>query len=224
MSFRLKIKHFLIHRLNYTNKAAAELISSGKLTVNGKVILTNEVLLESDELRLNNEEVLKPKADFSYYALYKPVGIESTFDDKRSDNLSKVFPFDKRFFVAGRLDKASEGLLLISDDGKWVNAITHEDNYKEKEYLVQVNKVMTPSFISLITSGVKIGNYITRPCKAKALNEFTFNIILTEGKNRQIRKMCKTLGYEVTNLKRIRIDKFYLSDLEELEYVKLNLT
>jgi 23S rRNA pseudouridine2604 synthase len=217
MSFRLRIKYFLIHRLNYTNKTAGELISSGKLTVNGKAVSENELLKEEDELRLS-ETILKEKISYTYYALHKPVGIESTFSSKIKDNLATVFPFTGKYIIAGRLDKASEGLLLISDDGKWVNEITRPGSGREKEYEVEVDKDIDDEFIRKMAEGVDIGFYVTQPCSLRKLAERKFNIILKEGKNKQIRRMCKKLGYTVTRLKRVRIDKFYLNGLQSLEY------
>lgn len=222
MSFRLRIKYFLIHRLNYTNKTAGELISSGKLTVNGKVILKNELLRDEDELKLDNE-ILKAKPLYRYYALHKPKGIESTFNNSIKDNLSSVFPFDDKYIVAGRLDKASEGLLLISDDGKWVNAITRPEYNKEKEYIVEVDKEIPDEFITKMKDGVNIGFYITKPCEVEKTGFKTFRIILTEGKNKQIRRMCKKLGMQVQGLKRIRVDKFHLVDLKPLSYRIINI-
>lgn len=221
MSFRQRIKYFLIHVLNYTNKSANELISSGKITVNGKIIFTNELLMEDSEMKLNGL-IIHKKPTYNYFALYKPVGIESTFDIKRKDNLASVFPFDDTLFVAGRLDKASEGLLLISNDGKWVNSITKDDAFKEKEYEVETENPINNCFIEELTAGVDIGFYTTRPCKAYKTGNNSFNIILTEGKNKQIRRMCKKLGKKVITLKRVRIDKYYLSDLKPLEYKKID--
>jgi 23S rRNA pseudouridine2604 synthase len=222
VSFRLRIKYFLIHRLNYTNKTAGALISSGKLTVNGKEIRSNEVLNDEDELKLK-DEILKAKPVYQYYALHKPRGIESTFNKAIKDNLSTVFPFTDEFIVAGRLDKASEGLLLISNDGKWVHGITRPEFKKEKEYIVEVDKEIDEEFISKIRAGIDIGICITQPCFAEKIGEKTFRIILTEGKNKQIRRMCKTLHFSVIALKRVRIDKFYLNDLEVVKYRDLNI-
>jgi 23S rRNA pseudouridine2604 synthase len=139
------------------------------------------------------------------------------------DNLSKVFPFDSSFFVAGRLDKASEGLLLISNDGKWVNDITRPESKKEKEYEVEVDSEIDESFIEAMASGVDIGFYLTQPCKIWKTGTKKFTIILTEGKNKQIRRMCKALKRKVVSLKRTRIDSFYLPELEGNMYRKLDL-
>lgn len=222
MSFRLRVKYFLIHRLNYTNKTAGALISSGKLTVNGKAIHENVILNDDDVLRLG-DEVLKEKQIYHYYALHKPKGIESTFNKEIKDNLSTVFPFDDEFIVAGRLDKASEGLLLISNDGKWVHEITRPEFKKEKEYLVEVDKEIPEEFIKKMSEGVDIGICVTQPCFVEKIGTKSFRIILTEGKNKQIRRMCKTLRFTVHRLNRVRIDKFYLNDLEPHKYKALEV-
>lgn len=222
MSFRLRVKYFLIHRLNYTNKTAGALISSGKLTVNGKVITENEVLNDDDELRLDGE-ILKAIPEYKYYALHKPPGIESTFSLGIKDNLSTVFPFTGEFIVAGRLDKASEGLLIISNNGRWVNSITRPQHKKEKEYIVEVDKDIDEEFIEKMGQGLDIGICVTLPCFIEKLNSKSFRIILTEGKNKQIRRMCKTLGFRVQTLKRIRIDKFHLADLEPCKYISVKI-
>ncbi|MBK7667870.1 MAG: rRNA pseudouridine synthase [Sphingobacteriaceae bacterium] len=222
MSFRLRVKYFLIHRLNYTNKTAAALISSGKLTVNGKVITENEVLNDEDELKLDGE-ILKSIPEYKYYALHKPPGIESTFSTDIKDNLSTVFPFTGEFIVAGRLDKASEGLLIISNNGRWVNSITRPQHKKEKEYIVEVDQEINEEFITKMGQGLDIGICVTLPCFIEKIDLKSFRIILTEGKNKQIRRMCKTLGFRVQTLKRIRIDKFHLSDLKPLNYMEIKI-
>lgn len=222
MSFRLRVKYFLIHRLNYTNKTAGALISSGKLTVNGKAIKENELLLKEDELRMG-DEILKEREIFKYYKLHKPRGVESTFNKAIKDNLSTVFPFDDEFIVAGRLDKASEGLLIISNNGKWVHQLTRPEFHKEKEYVVEVDKDINEDFIQRMGGGLDIGICVTRPCFVEKTGSKTFRIILTEGKNKQIRRMCKKLGFTVQSLKRVRIDKFYLNDLETIKYEVLNI-
>lgn len=222
MSFRLRLKYFLIHRLNYTNKTAEALISSGKLTVNGKPVYTNELLLKQDELKFE-DEILKPAEVFRYYMLHKPRGIESTFNKAIKDNLSTVFPFGNDYIIAGRLDKASEGLLIISNNGKWVHQLTRPEFYKEKEYIVEVDADITYDFIQKMSGGLDIGICVTRPCFIEKLGPRVFRIILTEGKNKQIRRMCKALKYTVQTLKRVRIDKFYLNDLEEFKHIEIKI-
>jgi 23S rRNA pseudouridine2604 synthase len=222
MSFRLRLKYYLVHSLNYAGKKADEIIGSQTLKINGEVVKENVILHDLDEIELNGT-ILKEKARYEYYALHKPRGIESTFNKKIEHNLSTVFPFDGKFNIAGRLDKDSEGLLLISTNGKWVNGITRPDSKKEKEYLVEVNEKIDHDFILKMGAGVDIGFYITQPCFVEQINENCFRIILTEGKNKQIRRMCKKLGKTVSALKRIRIDEIYLGDLQVVESRKLDL-
>ncbi|MGZ3883699.1 MAG: pseudouridine synthase [Bacteroidia bacterium] len=217
MGFRTRIKYFLVHTLGYTGKDADKIIASGTLSINGNIIVQNEPVKDEDELRMNGA-VIRPKPDFRYYALNKPAGIECSFSKKIKDNLSTVFPFDGTYFIAGRLDKASEGLVLISNDGKWVDRIANAKSHKEKEYEVAVDKPIDAAFIEKMSGSVDIGFHLTRPCVVKQLSGTQFSIVLTEGKNRQIRRMCKSLGYAVIELKRVRIDKFYLSDLQNLDY------
>ncbi len=222
MSFRLRIKYFLVHTLNYTSKNANKIIASGALSINGKKIVQNELVKDEDEVLLNSE-VIKKGLQFSYYALNKPRGIESTFNDSIKDNLKTVFPLDNSYFIAGRLDKASEGLLLVSNDGKWVHKITRPESRKEKEYVVEVDKVITDDFVKKMQGGLDIGICVTQACEVKRMNATQFTIVLTEGKNKQIRRMCKKLGYKVMALKRVRIDQFYLNDLQDVNMRALQI-
>ncbi len=180
------------------------------------------MLNDEDELKLDSE-ILKSIPEYKYYALNKPRGIESTFSSDIKDNLSTVFPFTGEFIVAGRLDKASEGLLIISNNGRWVNSITRPQHKKEKEYIVEVDKEINEEFIDKMGKGVDIGICVTLPCFIEKVGPKSFRIILTEGKNKQIRRMCKTLGFRVQTLKRIRIDKFHLADLESLNFKELKI-
>ena len=222
MSFRTKIKYFLVHTLNYTGKNANNIIASGSLSINGKIIVQNEALLDEDEVMLNGK-VIKQNPEYRYFAIHKPIGIESTFHTSVKNNLSEIFKESGSFIVAGRLDKASEGLILVSNNGKWVNRISRPENKKEKEYEVEVDKEIDDEFMNLIGAGVNIGFYTTLPCIVRKKEHNSFSIILTEGKNKQIRRMCKKLGYKVVRLKRIRIDKFYLDDLQGVVVKELKI-
>lgn len=222
MSFRLRIKYYLIHTLNYTNKSANKLIASGTLSINGKIIVQNEIVHDKDEVKIG-EAIIKNSSVYKYYMLNKPRGIESTFNQRIEDNLSKVFPFDGTYFIAGRLDKASEGLLLISNDGKWVNGIIRPENKVEKEYEVEIDQPINQLFLHKMATGVDIGFYFTQPCEVRQMDQNTFSIILTEGKNKQIRRMCKALGYQVIALKRVRIGEIYLADLQTADYTVLKI-
>lgn len=222
MSFRRRVKYFLVHSLGYNGKNADKIIASGALSINGKITVQNDLLQDEDELKLG-DEVVRPARRYRYYMLNKPRGLECTFSKKIKDNLGTVFPFDDAFFVAGRLDKDSEGLLLISDDGKWVNKVANAGSNREKEYEVEVDSPLNEEFVKRMSEGLDLGDFVTRPCKVRLMNDKSFSIVLTEGKNRQIRRMCRKLGYRVQRLKRIRIDKFYLSDLQNLNYAVLKL-
>ncbi len=222
MSFRKKIKFYLVHTLNYTNKGADKIIASGTLSINGNIIVQNEILNDEDEVKLVGETI-KVGNIYEYYALNKPAGIESSFNNKIKNNLSTVFPFNGIYFIAGRLDKASEGLMLISNDGKWVNELVKPESKKEKEYEVEVDKIITDEFVTLMSRGVDIGICVTQSCVVRKLNETKFNIVLTEGKNRQIRRMCWKLGFKVKALKRVRIDRFYLSDIQGDKFKLTNI-
>lgn len=217
MSFRLNIKYYLVHHLGFTNKEAIRAINSGNLVVNGEAVLENIAFDETSEIYYNNE-ALKPHTPFTYIALYKPRGIETTHNPDIEANLNTVFHFEKHLGFAGRLDKDSEGLLILTNDGKYIQKMSSPAYEKEKEYLVTVNRELTDIFFEKIAAGVDIMICITKPCFAERVSDFEFRIILTEGKNRQIRRMCKALGYSVTRLVRIRIDHITLDGLQPGEY------
>ncbi len=217
MSFRLNIKYYLVHSLGFTNKEAIKAIDQRKLKVNGNVITQNIEFDETWEIYFE-DRLLKPKTVFTYIALYKPRGIETTNNEAIENNLTTVFKSTIHLGYAGRLDKESEGLLLLSDDGKYIQHLSSPLKEKEKEYVVTVNKPLTSDFIEAMAAGVDIMICKTRPCTVDQLSEFEFKIILTEGKNRQIRRMCKALGYLVARLIRTRIDTVHLGNLKPGEY------
>lgn len=217
MSFRLNIKYYLVHRLGFTNKEAIRAIENRKLKVNGSVIMGNIEFDETWEIYLD-DKLLKPNTPFTYIALYKPRGIETTNNEAIADNLRTVFKFEKHLGYAGRLDKESEGLLLLSNDGKYIQSLSSPIKDKEKEYIVTVNKPITDEFITEMSRGVDIMICRTKPCVLEKISDFEFKIILTEGKNRQIRRMCKALGYLVARLIRVRIDTIHLGDLKPGEF------
>ncbi len=217
MSFRLNIKYYLVHSLGFTNKEAIRAIENRKLKVNGAIITENSEFNETWEIYFE-DKLLKPNTPFTYFALYKPRGIETTNNEAIADNLTTVFKFDKHLGYAGRLDKESEGLLLLSNDGKYIQSLSSPIKEKEKEYMVTVNKPITDEFIGQMGAGVDIMICKTKPCFIEKISEFEFKIILTEGKNRQIRRMCKALGYLVARLIRVRIDNIELGNLKPGEY------
>ncbi|MBI3519819.1 MAG: pseudouridine synthase [Bacteroidetes bacterium] len=217
MSFRLNIKYYLVHHLGFTNKEAIRAIEHRKLKVNGAVITENSEFNETWEIYYE-DQLLKPNTPFTYIALYKPRGIETTNNEAIENNLTTVFRFEKHLGYAGRLDKESEGLLLLSNDGKYIQSLSSPLKEKEKEYIVTVNKSITDSFINSMSAGVDIMICKTKPCIVEQLSDVEFKIILTEGKNRQIRRMCKALGYLVARLVRVRIDTIELGDLKPGEF------
>lgn len=222
MSFRLYIKYYLVHRLGFTNKEAIRAINSGDMSVNGNVVRENILFDETSELRYKSE-ILKPGMAFTYIALYKPRGIETTHNEAIEANLNTVFRFERHLGFAGRLDKESEGLLILTNDGKYIQRMCSPLYEKEKEYLVTVIREINDEFIEKIRSGVDIMIGHTRPCFAEKLTAHEFRIVLTEGKNRQIRRMCKALGNSVRRLIRIRIDNIELGDLKPGEFRKFDL-
>lgn len=207
----------MVHSLGFTNKEAIRAIEHRKLKVNGVIITENIEFNETWEIYYE-DKLLKPNTPFIYIALYKPRGIETTNNETIENNLTTIFKIEKHLGYAGRLDKESEGLLLLSNDGKYIQSLSSPLKEKEKEYLVRVNKSITDEFIDKMGAGVDIMICKTKPCFIEKTSEFEFRIILTEGKNRQIRRMCKALGFLVARLIRVRIDTIELGDLKPGEY------
>lgn len=165
-----------------------------------------------------NGKPVKREKEFILIALNKPVGIECTSDRNNPDNIIDFVNYSKRIYTIGRLDKNSEGLILMTNDGDIVNKISKSSNVHEKEYIVRVNKPITGEFVKNMQDGVKILDRVTRPCKVYQENKDTFRIILTQGLNRQIRRMCEALGYRVLELKRIRVMNIRLGRLKTGTY------
>ncbi|MCE3227472.1 MAG: pseudouridine synthase Rsu [Bacteroidetes bacterium] len=207
----------MVHTLKMTNDQAQEALEKGLVEMNGVIIKENVFLENESEIKVDGK-VVRPAKEFVYIRFHKPAGYESTLSKNVENNLSEFFKDMKGLSIAGRLDKASEGLLLLSNDGKWVENITNPKFEKEKEYLVQLDKAPTDDFAKLFTSGVNIGYHVTKPCECVILEDNWIKVKLKEGKNRQIRKMCKTLNYNVLTLKRIRIDKVELGSLKPGEF------
>lgn len=212
-----------------SRREADKLIEDGRVTINGivpemgtKVAPTDEVRIDGKIIRDNNEKLV-------YLAFNKPVGIECTTNLEVQNNIVDFINYYKRIFPIGRLDKASEGLIFMTNDGDIVNKILRARNNHEKEYTVTVNKPITDRFIERMGNGIPILDTVTRKCKVAQISKYTFKIILTQGLNRQIRRMCEYLGYEVTALKRIRIINISLDipvgryrDLTDNEIKELN--
>ena len=204
-----------------SRRKADDYISDGRVYINGKpAILGSKVNIE-DEISVDGEIIQYKDKKKVYIAFNKPVGIECTGNHKVKDNIIDYINHKERLFTIGRIDKQSEGLILLTNDGDIVNNVLRAENRKEKEYIVTVNKNITTEFIDKMRKGVRIMGRITRKCFVKKIHENRFKIILTQGMNRQIRRMCEVLGYRVTKLKRVRIMDIHL-DTKVGEYRNLN--
>ena len=212
-----------------SRRAADKLIEQGRVTINGEVPLMGTKIVEGDKVCVDGKAVSKSEEAAVYIALNKPAGIVCTTDTRvEKDNIIDYLNYPKRIFPIGRLDKASEGLILLTNDGDIVNKILRARNNHEKEYIVRVNKKIDANFVSKMSQGIPILDTITR-LKVKKIGDYRFKIILTQGLNRQIRRMCEYLGYHVVRLKRIRIMNIHLDlkvgehrDLSKYELKELN--
>ena len=204
-----------------SRRKADDYISDGRVYINGKPALLGSKVSIEDEISVDGEIIQYKDKKKVYIAFNKPVGIECTGNHKVKDNIIDYINHKERLFTIGRIDKQSEGLILLTNDGDIVNNVLRAENKKEKEYIVTVNKKITTEFIDKMRKGVRIMGRITKKCFVKKIHENRFKIILTQGMNRQIRRMCEVLGYRVTKLKRVRIMDIHL-DTKVGEYRNLN--
>jgi len=190
-----------------SRREADRLVLEGKVTINGKIPEIGTKVEKSDQVEVNGQRIEKPTRQKKIYlAFNKPVGIVCTTDTRlEPHNVIDFIKYPLRIFPVGRLDKLSEGLIFLTNDGDIVNKILRARNNHEKEYIVKVNRPINCDFIQSMSNGVEILDTITKNCFVKQLGPKKFKIILTQGLNRQIRRMCETLGYRVQSLKRIRI-------------------
>jgi len=190
-----------------SRRAADRLIKEGKVTINGKIPDIGTKVGEGDEVKVEGQRIKSSrKRRCIYLAFNKPAGIVCTTDRRvEPDNIIDFIKYPARIFPIGRLDKPSEGLIFLTNDGDIVNKILRSRNNHEKEYIVSVNRPINSEFIKSMSNGVEILGTITKDCFVKQLGRKKFKIILTQGLNRQIRRMCECLGYRVTSLKRTRI-------------------
>lgn len=202
---RMRINKYIAESGACSRRQADKLIEEKRVTVNGKVCELGTVVEPGDVVLIDGKPIKDKGKKKVYIALNKPVGIESTTDKRVRENIVDFVDHPERIFPIGRLDKDSEGLILMTNDGDIVNKILRAENNHEKEYIVTVNKPITDAFIKGMSEGVEILGRITKPCKVFPIDKHTFRIILTQGMNRQIRRMCEVFGYRVLNLKRIRI-------------------
>lgn len=189
-----------------SRRAADKLIDQGRVTINGLVPEMGTKISDDDEVRVDGELISETKEKPVYLAFNKPIGIVCTTDTRvEKDNIIDFINYPKRIFPIGRLDKPSEGLIFLTNDGDIVNKILRARNHHEKEYIVTVDKPVTEHFLRKMRNGVPILGTMTRKCEVEKIDNSTFKIILTQGLNRQIRRMCEFLGFRVKKLKRVRI-------------------
>lgn len=201
----VRINKFLSEMGFCSRREADKLIEQGRVTINGVVPEMGTKISTNDEVRVNGKLVRENRKKRIYLAFNKPAGIECTTNQDVRDNIVDYINYHERIFPIGRLDKASEGLIFMTNDGDIVNKILRARNNHEKEYIVTVNRPITDRFIERMANGIPILDTVTRKCKVEQVSKFVFRIILTQGLNRQIRRMCEYLDYEVTALKRTRI-------------------
>ena len=195
-----------------SRRAADKLIDEGRVTLNDVVPAMGTKVLEGDIVKVDGKTILNEAKKRTYIAFNKPVGIVCTTDNRvEKDNIIDYINYPSRIFPIGRLDKDSEGLILLTDDGDIVNKILRSSNNHEKEYLVTVDKPISQTFIQRMSGGVPILDTTTKKCEVQKLSTFEFKIILTQGLNRQIRRMCEYLNYEVNSLKRTRVMNIHLN-------------
>ena len=225
----VRINKFLSETGFCSRREADRLIEQGRVTINGKIPEMGTKVAPGDEVRVNGVLVQQKNEKPIYLAFYKPVGIECTTNLGVRDNIVDFINYPERIFPIGRLDKASEGLIFMTNDGDIVNKILRARNNHEKEYIVTVNKPITDRFIDRMANGIPILETITKKCKVEQISKYVFRIILTQGLNRQIRRMCEYLDYEVTALKRTRIINISLDvpvgkyrELTDKEIMELN--
>lgn len=195
-----------------SRRETERLIAAGRITING-VVCERSDTVDPGDLVLIDGKIIEGKKENVYIILNKPAGITCTANKDVKGNLIDFMNYPERIFAVGRLDKASDGLLLMTNDGDIVNEILRAENNHEKEYIVTVDKRITEEFILGMSLGVEILKTITKPCYVSRIDDFTFRIILTQGLNRQIRRMCKVFGYHVERLQRVRIMNINIGDL-----------
>lgn len=208
----MRINKFLSESGIISRRGADKWISEGRVTINGKIAELGSKVEAGDDVKVDGNPIVVEQP-LVYLVLNKPVGITSTTERHVKGNIVDFVNHPLRIFHIGRLDKDSDGLILLTNDGDIVNEILRAENKHEKEYVVTVNEKITDSFLEKMSSGVNILGTKTLPCKVKKLGPYTFNITLTQGLNRQIRRMCSALGFTVKRLQRIRIMNITLDGL-----------
>lgn len=225
-----RLNKFISEKGYCSRREADKLIEDGRVTINGIVPQMGTKVKPSDKVCIDGVSINETEEKLVYLAFNKPEGIECTTNIDVPDNIIDYIDYPTRIFPVGRLDKYSSGLILLTNDGEIVNKILRARNNHDKEYLVKVDRPISKEFIKQMGNGVPILDTVTRKCRVEKITSFTFKIILTQGLNRQIRRMCSFLDYEVVELKRMRILNISLDlplgqyrDLEEKELAELQL-
>lgn len=218
----IRINKYLAEAGICSRREADKLVEAGKVLVNGAVATNGVKVSDKDKITVNGKNV-KGRDEKVYLAFYKPKGIVCTANTEEENNLKDYIDYPVRVTYCGRLDKDSEGLLLLSNDGDFMQKLMKGANGHEREYLVRVEKPITDEFIAAMEKGIFLEDLkvTTRPCKVRKISDVTFTIVLTQGLNRQIRRMCRACDYHVRFLKRVRIENIQLGDLDEGGYREL---
>ena len=219
----IRINKYLSEAGVCSRREADKMIEAGRVLIDGMVALMGTKVKEGQEILIDGKPIQKEEEEI-LLAFHKPRGIVCTTSKKDKNNIVDYIHYEKRIYPIGRLDKDSEGLILLTNKGEWVDKILRGSNYHEKEYIVTVNKDLTDEFLKKMGSGLYLEELdrTTRPCKVTKIDDRTFKIILTQGLNRQIRRMCDTLGYKVVRLKRIRVMNIELGKLKVGTYRKVS--
>lgn len=218
LEFPIRLNRYLAHKGFSTRRGADELISKGLVKINGRIaVLGDKVETPDDNVEISPKVISKIEGNYRYIAYYKPRGI-STDIQTEGESIKSSLPALRGLFPLGRLDKDSQGLIILTNDGRLTDRVLSPDRAHEKEYMVKVDKPVTDTFIRHLERGVLIETYKTKPAKARRAGETIFNIILTEGKKHQVRRMCASEGYQVLELTRVRVMNIKIGTMKEGEY------
>lgn len=222
MSETTRINKYLAQAGICSRREADKLVESGTVLINGNTAVNGSMVYPEDEVSVKGRKILGPERK-AYLAFYKPAGIVCTAEKAEENNIMDYIDYPVRVTYCGRLDKDSEGLLILSNDGKLMQQLMRGANGHEREYLVRVNKPLTNEFISSMEKGVFLPdlNVTTKKCSIRKISDVTFTITLTQGLNRQIRRMCRAFDYHVRFLKRVRIENIQLGDMDPGAYREL---
>ena len=213
MDMEMRLNKFLSDSGVCSRREADRAIEQGEVTVNGKPALMGQKVTPEDEVVFRGKPVEKRRESI-LLAVYKPVGVVCTTAEDEPANIVTFVGYPERIYPVGRLDKDSEGLVLMTNEGDLVNRILRGSNQHEKEYLVRVNRPVTDEFVQRMAGGVPILDTVTKPCKVEKIGRYAFRIILTQGLNRQIRRMCEALDFRVLSLKRVRVMNIRLGEMK----------